>query len=173
MGLVKQGWEWVGPGGKLHPEEFLERFHGHLVIEALLAIVIGYLFFQQSFKWSMRKNPKLLSEEVSFSSPLHLAPQGNCIKWWAFRVQFTAQITPSSSNQDCNQAMYSIFASPVWGCQSILKTTGVLLDGKCQELHMPPPPCFYIQDTMYPPFVLYPGGGMGGGGNGREQWPMC
>jgi hypothetical protein len=63
-GLAKKGWEWVGPGGKLHPEEFLERFHGHLLIEALLAVVIGYLFFQQSFKWSNRKIPKLLSEEV-------------------------------------------------------------------------------------------------------------
>ena len=63
-GLIKDGWEWVGPGGRLHPEEFLERFYGHIIIEGLLAIIIGYLFFQSSFK-SSSKSPKPLTEEAS------------------------------------------------------------------------------------------------------------
>lgn len=62
--LVRDGWEWIGPGGRLHPEEFLERFYGHIIIEGLLAVIIGYLFFQSSFK-SSGKSPKSLSEEVS------------------------------------------------------------------------------------------------------------
>lgn len=64
--LVRDGWEWVGPGGRLHPEEFLERFYGHLIIEALLAVIIGYLFFQSSFKAS-RRSVKPLTEEVRTS----------------------------------------------------------------------------------------------------------
>ena len=65
--LVRDGWEWVGPGGRLHPEEFLERFYGHIIIEGLLAVIIGYLFFQSSFK-SSGKSPKSLSEEASPST---------------------------------------------------------------------------------------------------------
>ena len=61
--LTKAGWEWVGPGGRLHPEEFLERYYGHIIIECVLAVVIGYLFLQQSFKWSSKKE-KPLTEEV-------------------------------------------------------------------------------------------------------------
>lgn len=38
-----------GPGGKLHPQYFLEH-KGHLVIEALLLATILYLFLQHSFK---------------------------------------------------------------------------------------------------------------------------
>lgn len=60
---LRDFWDWIGPGGRLHPQEFLERFHGHIVIECLLAVVIGYLFIQRSFKGSS-KSPKLLSEEV-------------------------------------------------------------------------------------------------------------
>lgn len=71
---MRDGWEWIGPGGRLHPEEFLERFYGHIIIEGLLAIIIGYLFFQSSFK-SSGKTPKPLTEEASL---FHEIFQGNC-----------------------------------------------------------------------------------------------
>lgn len=61
--LSRSFWQWIGPGGQLHPQVFLERYHGHIVIESLLAVVIIYLFFQRSFKWSSKK-PKPLTEEV-------------------------------------------------------------------------------------------------------------
>lgn len=66
FGLAKQGWEWVAPGGKLHPQDFLEVYHGHIIIECILALVIGYLFFQSSYRWSKTKTSvEQLTEEVS------------------------------------------------------------------------------------------------------------
>lgn len=50
-------WDFVGPGGKLHPGWFLEH-KGHLVIEGLLMFTILYLFLQS------KNNPKEQEEEA-------------------------------------------------------------------------------------------------------------
>lgn len=66
LALVRQGWEWVAPGGKLHPSDFLEVYKGHYIIEAILGAVILYLFFQSSYRWSKKKtNIEALTEEVN------------------------------------------------------------------------------------------------------------
>ena len=56
VGAAHQFWAIFGPGGKLHPAYFLEH-KGHLFVEGLLLVIIGYLFVQQAFK------PKPHSEE--------------------------------------------------------------------------------------------------------------
>ena len=55
-------WTWFGPGGKLHPQDFIEN-KGHLVLEGVLLVVIAYMFFQGSYKWSTKHN-KAFTEEV-------------------------------------------------------------------------------------------------------------
>lgn len=44
-----EAWQYVRPGGPLHPGDFLEH-HGHLFLEAGLLVVIVYLLFQTSTK---------------------------------------------------------------------------------------------------------------------------
>lgn len=44
-----EAWQYVRPGGPLHPGDFLEH-HGHLFLEAALLIIIVYLLFQTSAK---------------------------------------------------------------------------------------------------------------------------
>ena len=56
-------WVTFGPGGRLHPEGFIEN-NGHLVLEGLLVAVIGYLLFQRSYKPSRAKHDEPLTEKV-------------------------------------------------------------------------------------------------------------
>jgi len=128
VGVVKKGWEWVGPGGKLHPEEFLERFHGHLVIEALLAIVIVYLFLQQSFKWSNQRSPKLLSEEVGpLAKPRAVPPKPT--PWMPVKTSSRERrysVLPFS--------MPTVLESLKWGWNhSVLCTPGSKTDRSCRR----------------------------------------
>ncbi len=53
-----QAWEVIGPGGQLHPELFIQS-NGHLLLEGLLAVVIGYLLLQRSYKPSASKDAEL------------------------------------------------------------------------------------------------------------------
>jgi serine palmitoyltransferase len=53
---VREFWDFVGPGGRLHPAYFLEH-KGHLVIEGLLVVLIFLLFAQG------RSKPKARAEE--------------------------------------------------------------------------------------------------------------
>jgi serine palmitoyltransferase len=61
---ARRFWDVVGPGGKLHPAYFLEH-KGHLVVEGLLILIIGYLFLQHSFK-PHPKSEEPLTEKVRF-----------------------------------------------------------------------------------------------------------
>ena len=56
-------WEVIGPGGQLHPELFIQS-NGHLLLEGLLAVVIGYLLLQRSYKPSSATKDAELSEQV-------------------------------------------------------------------------------------------------------------
>ncbi|KAK9866316.1 hypothetical protein WJX84_004594 [Apatococcus fuscideae] len=55
-------WEVIGPGGQLHPELFIES-KGHLLLEGLLAVIIGYLLLGRSYKPSSTKKEAELSEQ--------------------------------------------------------------------------------------------------------------
>lgn len=63
---VAEAWDIFGPGGRLHPAYFLAH-KGHLVVEGLLLVVIGYLFLQQAFKPHPRSEEPL-TEKVSICS---------------------------------------------------------------------------------------------------------
>ena len=54
VSLLTRFWEIFGPGGRFHPESFIES-KGHLVVEGLLVVVILYLFLQKSFNPSFQK----------------------------------------------------------------------------------------------------------------------
>ena len=56
-------WEVIGPGGQLHPELFIES-KGHLLLEGLLAVIIGYLLLGRSYKPSSTKKEAELCEQV-------------------------------------------------------------------------------------------------------------
>ena len=58
-------WEVIGPGGQLHPELFIQS-NGHLLLEGLLAVVIGYLLLQRSYKPSASKDAEL-SDQVAYN----------------------------------------------------------------------------------------------------------
>lgn len=60
---LHQFWDYVGPGGKLHPAYFLEH-KGHLVIEGLLIVVISFLTLQQSFKPKAKAEEALTEKEI-------------------------------------------------------------------------------------------------------------
>uniref|UniRef100_A0A7R9V9J5 serine C-palmitoyltransferase n=1 Tax=Chlamydomonas euryale TaxID=1486919 RepID=A0A7R9V9J5_9CHLO len=60
---ARQFWDIVGPGGKLHPQYFLEN-RGHLVVESLLLGIIVYLFLQQAFKPKPRGDDPLSDKEM-------------------------------------------------------------------------------------------------------------
>ena len=55
-------WDLVGPGGKLHPEEFIEH-NGDVLVQLLLLAVSAYLLLQNRFKPSA-KHDAPLTEEV-------------------------------------------------------------------------------------------------------------
>lgn len=64
VSLITQFWEIFGPGGRFHPESFIES-KGHLVVEGLLVLVILYLFLQKSFNPSFQKQLQTeLNEQV-------------------------------------------------------------------------------------------------------------
>ena len=54
VSLITRFWDFFGPGGRFHPESFIES-KGHLVLEGLLVVVILYLFLQKSFNPSFQK----------------------------------------------------------------------------------------------------------------------
>ena len=58
-------WEVIGPGGQLHPELFIQS-NGHLLLEGLLAVVIGYLLLQRSYKPSSAAKDAQLNEQVAW-----------------------------------------------------------------------------------------------------------
>ena len=60
-------WEVIGPGGQLHPELFIQS-NGHLLLEGLLAVVIGYLLLQRSYKPSSAAKDAQLSEQVALDN---------------------------------------------------------------------------------------------------------
>lgn len=59
---VRDFWDLLKPGGKLHPTYIIEH-QGHLVFEVVLSVVIAYLLFQRSYKPSA-KQEKPLTEKV-------------------------------------------------------------------------------------------------------------
>ena len=65
VSLITRFWDIFGPGGKFHPTYFIES-KGHLVLEALLVLVILYLFLQKSFNPSFQKQLQTeLTEQAS------------------------------------------------------------------------------------------------------------
>ena len=62
MQAVRDFWDLLKPGGKLHPTYIIEH-QGHLVFEVVLTVVIAYLLFQRSYKPSA-KQEKPLTEKV-------------------------------------------------------------------------------------------------------------
>lgn len=81
-------WEVIGPGGQLHPELFIQS-NGHLLLEGLLAVVIGYLLLQRSYKPSSAAKDAQLSEQVTLDisfalttavalTPLHMEGREQC-----------------------------------------------------------------------------------------------
>lgn len=54
--LARDFWAWIGPGGKLHPQYFLEH-KGHLVLEGLFLVLILYLLTQKRQKPGPRNAP--------------------------------------------------------------------------------------------------------------------
>lgn len=67
---ARRFWDLVGPGGKLHPAYFLEH-KGHLLVEGLLILIIGYLFLQHSFK-PHPKSEEPLTEKARCSGSLQI-----------------------------------------------------------------------------------------------------
>ena len=64
VSVITRFWEIFGPGGRFHPESFIES-KGHLVVEGLLVLVILYLFLQKSFNPSFQKQLQTeLTEQV-------------------------------------------------------------------------------------------------------------
>lgn len=64
--LAKDFWAWIGPGGKLHPQYFLEH-KGHFVIEGIFLVLILYLLTQSRQK-AGPKNEQL-TEKVRQLNP--------------------------------------------------------------------------------------------------------
>lgn len=54
-------WDLVGPGGKLHPEEFIEH-NGDVLVQLLLGAVVAYLAVQKSFKPSAKYDAPLTEQ---------------------------------------------------------------------------------------------------------------
>ena len=64
VSLITRFWEIFGPGGRFHPESFIES-KGHLVVEGVLVLAILYLFLQKSFNPSFQKQLQTeLTEQV-------------------------------------------------------------------------------------------------------------
>ncbi|BDA47055.1 Serine palmitoyltransferase 1 [Coccomyxa sp. Obi] len=60
---VRDFWDLLKPGGKLHPTYIIEH-QGHLVFEVVLTIVIAYLLFQRSYKPSAKQEKPLTEKEM-------------------------------------------------------------------------------------------------------------
>lgn len=60
--IISTAWTTFKPGGRLHPQTFIES-KGHLVVEAILLALISYLLFQGRQKPQRRKE-RPLSKEV-------------------------------------------------------------------------------------------------------------
>lgn len=60
---IRDLWELLKPGGKLHPTYIIEH-KGHVFFEIALTVVIAYLLFQRSYKPSA-KQEKPLTDKVS------------------------------------------------------------------------------------------------------------
>ena len=56
--LAHDFWELVGPGGKLHPEEFLEH-NGDVLVQLVLLGLLAILLVQGAFKPSPKKDTPL------------------------------------------------------------------------------------------------------------------
>ncbi|RMZ53755.1 hypothetical protein APUTEX25_003894 [Auxenochlorella protothecoides] len=61
--IISTAWTTFKPGGRLHPQTFIES-KGHLVVEAILLALISYLLFQGRQKPQRRKERPLSKEEV-------------------------------------------------------------------------------------------------------------
>ena len=78
VSLITRFWEIFGPGGRFHPESFIES-KGHLVVEGLLVLVILYLFLQKSFNPSFQKQLQTeLTEQVSSNSQAYRGHLSAC-----------------------------------------------------------------------------------------------
>ena len=53
--LAVDFWDLMGPGGKLHPQEFIEH-HGDVLVQLLLVAVSAYLLLQNRFKPSTKQD---------------------------------------------------------------------------------------------------------------------
>ncbi|KAF5837723.1 pyridoxal phosphate-dependent transferase [Dunaliella salina] len=62
---VQEIWVIFGPGGKLHPAYFLEHFHGHIMVEGVLLLIIAYLFLQSTFKPKPHREEPLTDKEIT------------------------------------------------------------------------------------------------------------
>jgi hypothetical protein len=60
---VREVWEIIGPGGRLHPDWFLEH-KGHLVIEGVLMVVIFVMLLQHRFRPAEQEEEDGLTEKV-------------------------------------------------------------------------------------------------------------
>ncbi|KAK9918935.1 hypothetical protein WJX75_008173 [Coccomyxa subellipsoidea] len=60
---VRDFWDLLKPGGKLHPTYIIEH-QGHLVFEVVLSVVIAYLLFQRSYKPSAKQEKPLTEKEM-------------------------------------------------------------------------------------------------------------
>eukprot|EP00878_Enallax_costatus_P023299 GHUV01024771.1.p1 GENE.GHUV01024771.1~~GHUV01024771.1.p1 ORF type:complete len:167 (+),score=34.95 GHUV01024771.1:630-1130(+) len=64
---LREFWDIIGPGGRLHPGWFLEH-KGHLVIEGLLMIIIAVMLLQSRFYPRATEDDDSLTEKASRSS---------------------------------------------------------------------------------------------------------
>ncbi|KAK9807535.1 hypothetical protein WJX72_001902 [[Myrmecia] bisecta] len=60
---VREFWDLIGPGGRLHPAGFIEH-KGHLVLEGLLVVIISYLLIQRTYKPSSKEAEPLTEKEI-------------------------------------------------------------------------------------------------------------
>ena len=75
--LARDFWDVVGPGGKLHPEEFLEH-HGDVLVQLALVGVLAVLLLQSAFKPSSATKDAPLSDPVGALLGLM---QGLVVSW--------------------------------------------------------------------------------------------
>ena len=61
---VSFAWNLLKPGGAWHPKQFLEQYHGHLVLEAVLIIIIVKFMLQGSSYSGEGQKEKLTENEI-------------------------------------------------------------------------------------------------------------
>lgn len=64
MERVAYIWNLLKPGGAWHPKEFLEQYHGHLVLEAILIVIIMKSMLQGSSYSGNEPKEKLTEKEI-------------------------------------------------------------------------------------------------------------